>query len=114
LLEKPFPLERDVSKYVEQFDESQIRISCIENKIDVDYKGNKVCIKVLDDKAFTGIEMGPQVVRYRNGFLTSASYRTKQAFTHYLVHFYQNEEYIEDNTLLDMMGISKWGEGVKG
>jgi hypothetical protein len=63
---------------------------------------------------FTGLEMGPQVVPYRNGFLTSASYHTKQAVSHYLVHLYQAEEYIEKNTLLDMMGTSKWGEGVKG
>lgn len=58
--------------------------------------------------------MGPQVVHYRNGLLTSASYHTKQAFSHYLVHLYQDEEYIEENSLLEMVGISKLGEGVKG
>jgi hypothetical protein len=88
--------------------ETSTKISCTENRIDVDYKGNKVCIKVLDDKPFTGIKMGPQVVRYRNGLLTSASYHTKQTVSHYMVHLYQDEEFIEENTLLDMMGVSKF------
>ncbi|MEH7413802.1 hypothetical protein V7266_00755 [Neobacillus drentensis] len=78
-------------------------INLSENRIDVDYKGEKVCIRVLEEEAISDLIMGPQVVTYRNGMLTSSSYRTTQTVTQYMIHLYQDEHLIEDTSLLDMV-----------
>jgi hypothetical protein len=76
-------------------------ISCSGSRMDMDYSGNKVTIKVLD-QSFNGFKMGPNVVPYRNGMLTSASYYSNQLNSQYVVHLYHSEEYIDESRLIDM------------
>ena len=83
--------------------ETHTSITSTEDRIDVDYKGHKVCIKVLKEKHPSGFTMGPQAVSYRNGLLTSTSFRTTQPVTQYVVHLYQDNQYVDDTRLREMI-----------
>ncbi|MCU9614844.1 hypothetical protein OEV98_14970 [Caldibacillus lycopersici] len=82
--------------------EASSKISYEEKRIDVDYKGNKVCIIALDKEA-SDFQLGSEVVSYRNGMLTSISYESKALETEYVVHLYHHEHYLEDTTFFKML-----------
>jgi len=78
-------------------------IECSNKRLDVDYKGNRVCIKMLDDLRETNFEMGTQVVPYRNGMLKHATYQTNKRSLQYVIHLYSGDKKVSDHDLAEMI-----------